>query len=133
MLIMTEFSFLAHINNIYNTVFWALVQQGGQTTKEANETLLVCINRFLCIPPLIDHQGTNSAQKNEILFSQFNINYNSLPSSFRKGSILLRERIEGETVEATKKKNKASTHVAILHCDLIGDEFWDLRPHILAG
>ena len=31
----------AHINNLYNTAFWALVQQGGQTTKEAHETLRV--------------------------------------------------------------------------------------------
>lgn len=33
----------AHINNVNNTVFWALVQQGGQTTKEAHETLRVCL------------------------------------------------------------------------------------------
>lgn len=31
----------AHINNMYNTVFWALVLQGGQTNKQANETLRV--------------------------------------------------------------------------------------------
>lgn len=34
----------AHINNVNNTVFWALVQQGGQTTKEAHETLRVCLS-----------------------------------------------------------------------------------------
>jgi hypothetical protein len=48
----------AHINNLYNTVFWALVQQGGQTTKEAHETLRVCLptrsyfcflNRVFCL------------------------------------------------------------------------------------
>ena len=33
----------AHINNLYNTTFWALVQQGGQTTKDAHETLRVCL------------------------------------------------------------------------------------------
>jgi len=32
----------AHINNLYNTTFWALVQQGGQTTTEAHATLRVC-------------------------------------------------------------------------------------------
>lgn len=31
-----------HINNLYNTTFWALVQQGGQTTTEAHATLRVC-------------------------------------------------------------------------------------------
>jgi len=33
--------YLAHINNLYNTTFWALVQQGGQTTTEAHATLRV--------------------------------------------------------------------------------------------
>jgi tRNA(His) guanylyltransferase len=32
----------AHINNLYNTAFWAFVQQGGQTTTEAHEALRVC-------------------------------------------------------------------------------------------
>jgi tRNA(His) guanylyltransferase len=31
----------AHINNLYNTAFWALVQQGGQTKKDAHESLRV--------------------------------------------------------------------------------------------
>lgn len=32
----------AHINNLYNTVFWVLVQKGGETTTQANATLSVC-------------------------------------------------------------------------------------------
>lgn len=32
---------IAHINNLYNTAFWALVQQGGQTTTQAHATLRV--------------------------------------------------------------------------------------------
>ena len=32
---------LAHINNLYNTTFWSLIQQGGQTTSEADATLRV--------------------------------------------------------------------------------------------
>ncbi|PAV16487.1 tRNAHis guanylyltransferase [Pyrrhoderma noxium] len=66
-----------HINNLYNTVFWALVQQGGQTTTEAHATL----------------RGTVSSQKHEILFSRFGINYNTLPARYRKGSILVRETL----------------------------------------
>lgn len=31
----------AHINNLYNTTFWALVQQGGETTTQAHATLRV--------------------------------------------------------------------------------------------
>ena len=32
---------VAHINNLYNTTFWALVQEGGETTTEAHQTLKV--------------------------------------------------------------------------------------------
>lgn len=32
---------LGHINNLYNTAFWALVQQGKQSEKEAEMTLNV--------------------------------------------------------------------------------------------
>jgi tRNA(His) 5'-end guanylyltransferase len=28
-----------HINNLYNTAFWVLVQQGGLDNKEASKTL----------------------------------------------------------------------------------------------
>ena len=33
---------LAHINNLYNTAFWALVKD-GMTTTEANKALQVCL------------------------------------------------------------------------------------------
>nr|ACO10979.1 Probable tRNAHis guanylyltransferase [Caligus rogercresseyi] len=66
-----------HINNLYNTVFWALVQEGGLSNQKAQERL----------------KGTLSGDKNEILFSQFNINYNEEPQQFRKGSILLKKKV----------------------------------------
>lgn len=34
-------------------------------------------------------QGTFASDKNEMLFSQFGINYNNLPEIFRKGSVLI--------------------------------------------
>ncbi|KAI0294888.1 Thg1 C terminal domain-containing protein [Multifurca ochricompacta] len=125
-----------HINNLYNTAFWALVQQGGKTTKEAHETL----------------RGTVSSQKHEILFSQFGINYNALPSQFRKGSVLVWEKtsipynpsncsasqvLDGENeTDANDQEGQekgASTRITLLHCDIIGDEFWNRRPYILKG
>ncbi|XP_022652468.1 probable tRNA(His) guanylyltransferase isoform X3 [Varroa jacobsoni] len=63
-----------HINNLYNTAFWALVQKGGLTTSAAEERL----------------RGTLSADKNEILFQEFNCNYNNEPSQFRKGTTIVR-------------------------------------------
>lgn len=34
-------TFLGHINNLYNTSFWALIQHGGLDNKEAEKTLTV--------------------------------------------------------------------------------------------
>lgn len=152
----------AHINNLYNTTFWALVQKGGQTTTEAHATL----------------RGTVSATKHEMLFSRFGVNYNEISQRFKKGSVVVREIVapepldKGEYIERdespecsgasnpltnipphsqstneadetskfdpprqkhfkAKKKNKLETTVEILHCDIIGDEFWLARPQLL--
>lgn len=69
-----------HVNNLYNTVFWALIQQGGQSQREAHQTL----------------SGTVSAEKNEILFSRFGINYDKLPAMVRKGTTLVWGDEDGE-------------------------------------
>ncbi|TFK22777.1 tRNAHis guanylyltransferase [Coprinopsis marcescibilis] len=138
-----------HINNLYNTTFWALVQQGGQTTTEAHATL----------------RGTYSKDKHEILFSRFKINYNQLDPRFRKGTILVREEepeptpaieqvasaIENtatpsseceqpatspDSAKSKKQKKRAvkakpRTRVVVIHTDIIRDEFWSARPNIL--
>jgi tRNA(His) guanylyltransferase len=64
-----------HINNLYNTAFWSLIQIGGLDNKEAEKTLA----------------GTLAADKNEILFSRFGINYNREPEIFKKGSVIFRD------------------------------------------
>ncbi|KAH8704380.1 tRNAHis guanylyltransferase-domain-containing protein [Phaeosphaeriaceae sp. PMI808] len=64
-----------HINNLYNTTFWALVQQGGMDPREAEKKL----------------SGTVSSDKNEILFKEFGINYNNEPECFKKGTVLYRD------------------------------------------
>ncbi|KAG1857909.1 tRNAHis guanylyltransferase [Suillus tomentosus] len=121
-----------HINNLYNTTFWALIQKGGQTATEAHATL----------------KGTVSATKHEMLFSRFGINYNEISERFKKGSVIVREIVapessdKGEKLEPpfdpcrqqcskAKKKNKLETTVEVLHCDIIGDEFWLPRGHLL--
>ena len=38
---LTAYFFLGHINNLYNTCFWCLVQQSGLTTDQAEERLKV--------------------------------------------------------------------------------------------
>ena len=64
-----------HVNNLYNTTFWALVLKGGKCEKEAHEIL----------------KGSNSGTKNEILHEQFKINYNNEPQMYKKGTTLLKE------------------------------------------
>jgi len=169
-----------HVNNLYNTVFWALVQEGEMSTTDAHEKL----------------RGTVSSTKNEILFAEFGINYNTLPARFRKGSVLVREeeivsplpvelvsqesstansvpgtehQIDAEETSSTiaetvtetavddvdpiirpkedlnqgkqeksrvagkkkLKKVKKISVVKVLHCDIIGKEFWAQREDIL--
>ncbi|KAK5170935.1 tRNA-His guanylyltransferase [Saxophila tyrrhenica] len=63
-----------HINNLYNTVFWNLVLKGEMDGKAAEEAL----------------KGTLAADKNEILWSRFEVNYNNEPAIWRKGTVVYR-------------------------------------------
>lgn len=83
----------AHINNLYNTTFWALIQKGGQTATEAHVTLKVFIFPSVSVMyrSLTNLQGTVSATKHEMLFSRFGINYNEISERFKKGSVIVRE------------------------------------------
>ena len=38
----TNVNSIGHINNLYNTTFWALIQMGGFDAKSAEKELLVC-------------------------------------------------------------------------------------------
>jgi len=82
-----------HINNLYNTTFWSLVLKGGLSNQEAQKRIL----------------HTQAKDKNEILFSEFGINYNNEPEQFRKGTILIKN--PGSNVQESNQ-------------DLIGDHFW---------
>ncbi|KAL1871306.1 hypothetical protein VTK73DRAFT_2138 [Phialemonium thermophilum] len=127
-----------HINNLYNTTFWSLIQLGGLDAKEAEKTLA----------------GTLAADKNEILFSRFKINYNNEPEMFKKGSVLFRdyELVEPGTHNAAEeaenlaipvqqsktqaendKKKRAKARVTVEHLDIIKDDFWDRRPWLLSN
>ncbi|KAF8069682.1 rgt-1 [Scenedesmus sp. PABB004] len=95
-----------HVNNQYNTCYWALVK-GGRSPAEAQAAV----------------KGSDAAFKNDLLFTQFGINYAQLPEQFRKGSVVLRL-----PVEAVAKLRDDGTpvlrrrrEVTVLHCDIIGD------------
>ncbi|OAP65061.1 hypothetical protein AYL99_01033 [Fonsecaea erecta] len=148
-----------HINNLYNTTFWALVQQGGMTHAAAEESL----------------KGTVAGDKNEILWSRFGINYNNEPEMYRKGSVVFREymlevlggegsgrrkskRGEEQEMEAEDdddddddersgvsksamsktqaekmRKARKKAKVVTRHVDIIRDEFWNQRPWLRSG
>ncbi|KAI9296455.1 putative tRNAHis guanylyltransferase [Neoconidiobolus thromboides FSU 785] len=65
-----------HINNLYNYCFWKLVES-GVSNKKAQEYL----------------KDTVSSDKNELLFTKFNINYSKLPEMHRKGSVIFKPKI----------------------------------------
>ncbi|KAH8393696.1 hypothetical protein KR200_010002 [Drosophila serrata] len=96
-----------HVNNLYNTAFWKLVLEKGLTNQEAEAKL----------------RGTFSADKNELLFQEFGINYNNLPAMYRKGTILLRKRVI--------VNEKARQAIVPLHEDLISSQFWKEHTEIL--
>ncbi|KAG9491120.1 hypothetical protein GDO78_006471 [Eleutherodactylus coqui] len=116
-----------HINNLYNTVFWALVQKSGLTPAQAQDRL----------------KGTLSGDKNEILFSEFNINYNNEPVMYRKGSVILWNKVneiskkviklpheaEEKEVEVCRVRNQP----VVLHCDIINDAFWEEHQNVLSA
>ncbi|KAM6999973.1 putative tRNA(His) guanylyltransferase [Tautogolabrus adspersus] len=116
-----------HVNNLYNTVFWALVQKGGFTTVKAEERL----------------KGTLAADKNEILFTEFDINYNKEPALYKKGTTVFWEKVSCRQRDETVIKRKLSdgeTDVPVTrtrrtlrsdYADIIGDEFWREHKDIL--
>ncbi|GAB7344125.1 hypothetical protein MBLNU457_2023t3 [Dothideomycetes sp. NU457] len=122
-----------HINNLYNTTFWALVQQGNMSGTEAELFL----------------KGTLSKDKNEILFSRFGINYNNEEEVYKKGTTIYRdypdykvqenEETEGKEKQLSKtqaekeRKRKLKAVIKVEHVDVIKDEFWDKRPWLLAN
>jgi tRNA(His) guanylyltransferase len=94
-----------HINNLYNTCFWNLVLRKGMKNSEAEERL----------------RGTVSADKNELLFQEFDINYNKLPAIYRKGTILMTKQIKIDGVKM----------VIPVYDDLIREKFWKEHDELL--
>jgi tRNA(His) guanylyltransferase len=106
-----------HINNLYNTAFWNLVLQANFTNVEAEARL----------------RGTLSSEKNELLFSEFDINYNNLPPMYRKGTILLRKNIPIPNHVGKDEQQKPKTRQLIvpIYDDLIKEKFWEVNSEIL--
>ncbi|PSN54771.1 putative tRNA(His) guanylyltransferase [Blattella germanica] len=98
-----------HVNNLYNTTFWGLVLKKGLSHTQAEERL----------------RGTLASDKNELLFSEFGLNYNNEPPMFRKGTILVRKLCK------TPGDGKLRQVVLPFYTDVIGDAFWRENSEIL--
>ncbi|KAL0233643.1 hypothetical protein PCE1_002156 [Barthelona sp. PCE] len=90
-----------HINNLFNTTFYALIKHDNMTAQEAQTFL----------------KTTNSGDKNELLF-QRGINYNNENPQFRKGTILVWREMEDENGRMRRYPTQE-------YCDLIKDDFWE--------
>ncbi len=78
-------------------------------------------------------QGSFSKDKNEILFTQFNINYNNIEPVYRKGSTIIRQKTEVTSIsprngEQVKRIKLVPTAV---YDDIIGEKFWNDHPELL--
>ena len=91
-----------HINNLYNTCFWMLVNRCGNSEKQAEQIL----------------NGTVSSDKHEILFSKCNINYNNELQIFKKGSVIIRS-------DAKDNKQQIKGKPFVHHIDCITPSFWE--------
>lgn len=161
----------AHINNLYNTVFWALqsnvpivpasypasvpASTATTTTTQVDET--ADTHGTVGMTPAQAEERlrfTLAAEKNEILWREYGVNYNDEPAMFRKGSLLLYDELEPvsdstpikaaiksskttttttttSTTSKTKEKKRRREGVVVLHVDLIQDAFWERYPSIL--
>lgn len=66
-----------HINNLYNTTHWTILKDPNNKLSPAEVHMRI--------------KDTNSAQKNEIIFSSHHVNYNNEPELFRKGTAIYKK------------------------------------------
>ncbi|XP_024178017.1 tRNA(His) guanylyltransferase 1 isoform X2 [Rosa chinensis] len=101
-----------HTNNLCNTCLWELIIKGGKTESEALELL----------------KGTCKEEKNNLLFENFEINYQKLNEMFRQGSCILKTEVidvvkhneNGSPVRRLRKK------LRIVHSkNIAGISFWN--------
>ena len=105
----------AHVNALYNCVFWALVQKTGLTTGAAHDKL----------------KGTVSEVKHELLYGM-GINYAKEPAATRRGTLFARGSTpallaaaglatQNDEREGLKPTPDLPRSVTLSHADLAGD------------
>ena len=143
-----------HINNLYNTTFHALIGQYKKMVLGDDGRVSITDLEVYQKPdykPLTPHEAqerlktTFSADKNEILFSEYGVNYNNELEQFKKGSVIILtedEVKEGRvfaSIPTHKRKDQSSDTsldprvvcTKILHVDIIKEGFWNEKQYLL--
>ncbi|CAI4218659.1 unnamed protein product [Parascedosporium putredinis] len=92
-----------HINNLYNTVFWALIQQGNHDNNEAERLLAY---------ELVEPGSHNTETEVDRIAEPV---------------------VQSKTQAEKDKKKREKTRVLVDHLDIIKDDFWDRRPWLLSN
>ncbi|KAK2365202.1 tRNAHis guanylyltransferase [Trifolium repens] len=102
---------ICHLKNQYDQCFWRLVGR-GMNEKEAQEFI----------------DGAKKRDLNDILFDEFNVNYNTLDPIFRQGSCVLKT-VVGDVVKYTENGapvERQRRKVITVHSKKIaGKRFWN--------
>jgi tRNA(His) guanylyltransferase len=131
-----------HINNLYNTTFYALTGQYTKYPLISHNFDNLTINKLTeSIPkpkPLTAREatdrlsGTSSSDKHEILFQEFGINYNNELEQFKKGTVLLLDIPEelSKTMSRNNKEKKLKNKNSNQSCEQSDNEEPDIEPYI---
>jgi tRNA(His) guanylyltransferase len=137
-----------HINNLYNTTFHALL--GDHLKYEAtlndsgDEVLRIASRKSVRIDgkdPLTPQQaeerlrGSFSSDKNELLFSEYGINYNNELEQFKKGTLITLPELTDDMKKQMKKESKSSydrkINFRVLATNVIDAKFWTENAYLL--
>lgn len=132
-----------HINNLYNTTFYALTRDYVKylTVSESGDAIRVTTEKLETSGTGLTPQaaekrliGSVSADKNEILFAEFGINYNNELEQFKKGT-LLTLKMKDENGSQKKEKVSKSSYDRKLEfnlwtLDVINGDFWETHSYL---
>lgn len=124
-----------HINNLYNTSFYLLT---GEYVRYSLDSLgKTNVSSLETDQQPLTHQeaqvrlkGTFSKDKHDIMFLNYNVNYNNELEQFKKGSLLI---IDEKPLTKRKKSQKDLEDIGIscLNIDVIKEDFWEKNAYLL--
>jgi len=141
-----------HINNLYNTTFYALTGQYTKYPINSDSNLIIDKPKPLTAREATDRLSkTSSSDKHEILFSQYGINYNNELEQFKKGTVLLlnipedlsqevyrnhrekkqKDKKSHQVLESDNEESDLDQYISIQNVDIIGEKLWAENKKLL--